>query len=41
MRILEILSIDLSGDNNKTIAQNDDIAAVKNGKKRGVEKSIK
>jgi len=28
-RILEKLSVVLSGDNNKTIAENDDIAAVK------------
>jgi len=40
-RILEKLSILLSGDSNKTIVQNDDIAAVKNGKKEDVEKSIK
>jgi hypothetical protein len=40
-RILEKLSIVFSGDNNKTIVQNDDIATVRNGKKGGVEKSIK
>jgi hypothetical protein len=40
-RILEKLSVVLSGDYNKTIAQNYNIAVVKNGKKKGVEKSVK
>jgi len=41
-RILEKLSVVLSGDNNKTIAENDDIAAVKKkGKKGGVQNCIK
>jgi len=30
----------VTGDNNKSIVQNDDIAASKNGKKGGVEKNI-
>jgi len=40
-RSLEKLSVVLSGDNNKTIDENDDIAAVKSGRKGCVQNNIK